>query len=123
MGLILFLIVNLDGCHSDVTTIPPHSNRTELNVTIIWEEAELGSDIQVPCPCGNESTSTEVDLVASRSCRGDFRHGAMWKEPNVMACNISDLAREICRLTEVSCTHIYSSTCLEPWHNTFLVLQ
>ena len=74
---------------------------TDLNVTITWNEIELGSDIQVHCPCGNGNASMEFNLMATRTCQGNFKDGAMWKEPNVSSCNISDFAREICRLTEV----------------------
>ncbi|XP_019864466.1 PREDICTED: uncharacterized protein LOC109593811 [Amphimedon queenslandica] len=93
-------IERFDGCMPDTTIIPPHTNVTDLNVTITWNETELGSDVQVHCPCGNGNASMEFNLTATRTCQGNFKDGAMWKEPNVSSCNISDFAREICRLTE-----------------------
>ena len=54
------------------------------------------------CPCGNNSSEGGGILQATRYCGGDFISGAMWTEPNVAACNFSDLTREICDLRNVS---------------------
>lgn len=62
----------------------------------------------VPCPCGDVSDDTS--LVATRYCTGDFTNGGNWEKPVDNRCNFSDLAREICRLTEVG--KEYTHACL-----------
>ena len=58
------------------------------------------------CPCGNKSSEGGGGILqATRYCGGDFTSGAMWVEPNVAACNFSDLTREICGLRNV-CQYI-----------------
>ena len=54
------------------------------------------------CPCGNKNLEGGRTLQVTRYCGGDFISGAMWAEPNVAACNFSDLTREICDLRNVS---------------------
>lgn len=91
-----------DGCSPDVTIIPPHTNKTELNVTIKWPETDLGSEARVRCPCGDNGVISTDNLFATRSCQGDYKTGGNWAEPIVAPCNFSDFAREICELTSVS---------------------
>lgn len=82
-----------------MSLIPPHTNRTNISVTIEWPESNLGDDVRVRCPCGDQNASS---LMATRSCRGNFNNGGLWEEAYVVPCNFSDFAREICELTEVS---------------------
>ena len=56
----------------------------------------------VDCPCGANGTSGGGKLQATRYCGGDFTNGAVWDTPDVMRCNLSDLARTICHLRDVS---------------------
>ena len=106
-GMIIFSIMfifffNLqDGCPPAKTTIPSHSGRQDLTITIYWPESNIGEQAIVNCPCGNSEEEGEGLLQASRYCRGDFTSRAKWSEENVAACNFSDLAREICRLKSV----------------------
>ena len=58
------------------------------------------------CPCGYKSSEGGGILQATRYCGGDFISGALWTEPNVAACNFSDLTHKICDLRNVS--HSYS---------------
>ena len=66
----------------------------------MWPETNIDELAEVDCPCGNV-TSVGESLRATRYCGGDFTHGSQWRNPNVAACNFSDLAREICQLAEV----------------------
>ena len=84
--------------------IPSHSGRQDLNITIFWPETNIGVQVIKSCPCGNKSSEERGILQATRYCGGDFTSGGMWTEPNVAACNFSDLTREICGLRNVSHT-------------------
>ena len=88
-----------DGCHSNFTIIPSHSGTERLNIVITWPETNIGGLAIVNCPCGN--LSKEGQLIAIRYCGGDFTDGAVWGIPDVVQCNFSDLAREICQLKNV----------------------
>ena len=90
-----------DGCPSTKTVIPSSSGRQDLNITLFWPEANIGRQAVVNCPCGNGSSNNGL-LQATRYCEGNFTNGAKWTEANIAACNFSDLAREICRLKNVS---------------------
>lgn len=100
-----------DGCRSTSTVIPPHTSTTNISITIVWLENNLGQDVTVACPCGG---GTLPGLAATRTCTGDFISGAIWSPENVAACNFSDLAREICELKDVSWKQLshYSYNCL-----------
>ena len=54
------------------------------------------------CPCGYNNLEGRGIFEATRYCGGDFTSGSIWTEPNVAACNFSDLTREICDLSNVS---------------------
>ena len=88
-----------DGCHVDYTIIPSHSRRPDLNLTIEWPETNIGGVAVVNCPCGNGRS--EGQLQARRYCGGDFTNGGIWSTADVVRCNFSDLAREICNLANV----------------------
>ena len=89
-----------DGCRSNITDISSHSGNPNLTISIKWPETNIGELAEVDCPCGNIS-SQKGSLIATRYCGGDFSNGGQWENPNVAACNFSDLAREICQLAEV----------------------
>ena len=89
-----------DGCRSNITDISSHSGNPNLTISIKWPETNIGERAKVDCPCGNIS-SQKGSLIATRYCGGDFSNGGQWENPNVAACNFSDLAREICQLAEV----------------------
>ena len=84
--------------------IPSHSGRQDLNIAILWPETNIGVQVIRSCPCGNQSSEGGGILTATRYCGGDFINGALWSGANAMACNFSDLTREICGLINV-CKH------------------
>ena len=90
-----------DGCPSSKTVILSSSGRKHLNITLSWPETNIGGQALVNCPCGNGTLDNGL-LQATRYCGGNFTNGAKWTEANIAACNFSDLAREICRLKNVS---------------------
>lgn len=88
-----------DGCPSEQTVIYSYqSDRSELNISLVWNETNIGELAKVNCPCGVESSGAGQ---ATRYCGGDFINGAKWSNAVVDSCNITDFAREICRLTKV----------------------
>ena len=99
----------IDGCRSETTNIPSHSGNPNLTIIIMWPETNIGEHAVVDCPCGN-MTSQKGNLIGTRYCGGDFTLGSQWRNPNVTSCNFSDLAREICQLTEV---YMHSLKCYE----------
>ena len=104
-----YFFIFIDGCRSDTTDIPSHSGNPNLTIVIMWPETNIGELAEVDCPCGNV-TSQKGSLIGTRYCGGDFTNGSQWRNPNVASCNFSDLAREICQLTEVC---MYSFNCYE----------
>ena len=97
-----FCSYSIDGCLSNSTTIPSPSGDPDLSLTVNWPETNIGVLAIVDCPCGANGTSGGGALQATRYCGGDFTDGAMWLTPDVVKCNFSDLARRICRLSDVS---------------------
>ena len=93
-------LLSLDGCTVEPTIIPPYSNESNLTITLIWPETNIGRHALVNCPCGSE-TSGDKGLNAIRFCGGNFVDGAQWLEANVGPCNFSSLARQICQLFNV----------------------
>ena len=90
----------------DYTVIPSHSGRPDLNMTIEWPETSVGALAIVNCPCGNGTS--EGGLRATRYCGGDPNTGGIWSTADVVRCNFSDLAREICQLRNVcTCNQSY----------------
>lgn len=85
-----------------MTVIPSQSGDSNLDIFINWPETNIGSTAYVNCPCGNVNIETGQELVASRVCGGDFTNGAKWQEPFIAPCDFSDLARNICRIANVS---------------------
>ena len=98
----LYVNGELYNCTSTETVILSSSGRQDLNITLVWPETIIGRQVIVNCPCGNGSLDTGL-LQATRYCGGNFTNGAKWAEANIAACNLSDLAREICMLKNVSC--------------------
>lgn len=94
------LFHTLDGCTPE-STIIPFPNRTDLNITLMWPESNLGETPVISCPCSNLSLGDGQLHNASRRCGGDFRVGASWEEPKDSACNFTETARELCRIIEV----------------------
>lgn len=87
-----------------MTILPSHSGKRDLDIIMHWPETSIGVMAVVDCPCGNINTSVGGGkLQAFRYCGGDFTSGGVWKNPEVMQCNFSDLARSICNLQNVSC--------------------
>ena len=100
---VMFLLFS-DGCLASETVIPSSNNDESLSIIIEWPETNIGETAIVSCPCGNMSSGD--GLMATRYCGGNFEEGAVWEEnPNVTACNFSQYARQVCKLSEVSfCT-------------------
>ena len=88
-----------DGCPSNITEIPSPSGNPNLTLKIVWPETNIGVLAVADCPCGSNGSS---GLQATHYCGGDFNNGASWMKLDVIKCNFSDLARKICRLSEVS---------------------
>ena len=88
-----------DGCPTSSTTV---SSNFGDPIIIKWPETNIGEIAVVNCPCGSNDMSAGGTLKASRSCGGDFTNGALWQAPSVMKCKLSDLARMICQLKDVS---------------------
>lgn len=89
----------VDGCERNVTYIESDSNRPDLRIALNWTETNLGEVAFVNCPCGGNLTTSS--LQASRSCAGSFEEGAYWNTPYDDPCDFSDLAREVCLLSDV----------------------
>ncbi|XP_019850052.1 PREDICTED: hemicentin-1-like isoform X1 [Amphimedon queenslandica] len=94
-------VSRFDGCLSNSTIIPSPSGDPSLSLTVNWPETNIGVLSVVDCPCGSNGTSGGGSLKATRYCGGDFTDGAMWLGPDVKRCNFSDLARRICRLSDL----------------------
>jgi len=90
-----------DGCVAETTSIPPRS-ADGLTIDLMWPEADLGENVTLPCPCGNLSEGA-LNRFAYRICGGDFFTGAAWNDPVDDLCDISDVARSLCRIADVSC--------------------
>ena len=88
-----------DGCLANYTIIPSHSGRPDLELVIEWPETNIGVVAVVGCPCGNGRS--EGQLQARRYCGGNPNFGGIWSTADVVRCNFSDLAREICNLANV----------------------
>ena len=97
--LLYIMYIDSDGCPSTNTTIPSQSRDPQLEIVINWPETDIGQTASVDCPCGSLSSANR--LTAIRYCGGDFILGGNWTEANVMSCNFSDLARRLCRLSNV----------------------
>ena len=54
------------------------------------------------CPCSGLSLADGKLNTASRRCGGDFIVGASWEEPKDSACNFTEVARKLCRISEVN---------------------
>jgi len=110
----------LDACSEDVTTVLSVS-QSELNFQLQWPETPIGAVAVVQCPC----ESNTVYRAARRACGGDFISGGRWESPVDVACNFSDLSRQLCRSPDV-CTlitigHMFSGNNCKP--STFLFVQ
>jgi len=97
-----------DACPKDMTTALSVSS-SELDFQLQWPETPIGAVAVVQCPC---ETNT-VNRAARRACSGDFISGGRWESPVDVACNFSDLFRQLCQSPDV-CTlikisHMYSS--------------
>ena len=68
------------------------SARPDLNINLVWNEANIGELTKVSCPCG-----IEVSSGADR----DFTDRTKWSNATIESCNITDFVREICHLTKV----------------------
>ena len=88
-----------DGCPRNITDVLSSSGNPNLTLTIVWPETNIGVLAVVDCPCGSNGIS---GLQATHYCGGDFTNGASWLILNMTRCNFSDLARKICRLSNVS---------------------
>ena len=81
--------------------INSQSGDESLAVVINWPETNLGLTADLECPCGRLNLRS-TQLRATRYCGGDFDTGGQWENPSVVACNTSDITRQICRLSNVS---------------------
>ena len=93
-----------DGCVADVTTLPSPNNDSTLDVVLEWEEANLGDNVSLPCPCGNLSALGEINFDRSgyRRCGGNFTAGAEWEDGMVSDCDFTLTTRQLCSIAEVS---------------------
>ena len=89
----------LDGCQQNITTIRSVSGDDNLTITITWPETNLAKVAVVTCPCGTLNITSQV---ATRRCGGNFNNGAQWDTADVDPCNLTDSARRICQLSEVT---------------------
>jgi len=89
-----------DTCPKYVTTVLSFSS-SELDFQLQWPETPIGAVAVVQCPC---ETNT-VYRAARRACNGDFISGGRWESPVDVACNFSDLSRQLCQSPDV-CTLI-----------------
>ena len=97
--LLCIIYIDSDGCPPNITTIPSQSKDPDLEIVIIWPETDIGQTASVDCPCGSLSSANGLNAI--RYCGGDFILGGNWMEANVMSCNFSDLARQLCGLSNV----------------------
>lgn len=95
-----FTFTLLDGCPPE-STIVPFPNRTDLDITLMWPESNLGETPEISCPCSNLSLVDGQSHTASRRCGGNFLVGASWEDPEDSACNFTEIARQLCRILEV----------------------
>ena len=80
-----------DGCISEVTS---------FSSSIYWPETNLGSTIELDCPCGDLSLG-EGRPIGTRTCSGDFISGAIWNTPNDSVCEFQIQEQELCDITQV----------------------
>ena len=92
---------SLDGCTIESTIILPHSDESNLTITLMWPETNIGRHALVNCLCEGEISGGE-GLNATRFCGGNFVDGAQWLEADLGPCNFSSIARQICQLFNVS---------------------
>ena len=87
------------GCETDQTLIESDMDNSTRSLTLDWPETNIGVTANVPCPCG-ENISTG-NLQATRYCSGNFRDGSHWEDPNDSPCHFSDIARKLCNRYDV----------------------
>ena len=92
----LHVLFCADACPAENTTVPSQSS-SELDFLLQWPETPVGAVAEVQCPC----VGVNLHLVATRECGGNFISGGRWEQPVDAPCNYSDLARELCQLSEV----------------------
>ena len=92
-----------------MTYIESDSNRPDLRIPLNWTETNLGEVAYLKCPCGSSLTTSS--LQASRYCAGSFEEGAYWDPSDDGACDFSDLAREVCLLSDVRTNSSHNYTC------------
>lgn len=85
------------------TKVFPPLEEGGLEVTLVWQESEIGQTIVLQCPCGNLSAlgGGTINRKASRTCGGSFIEGAIWEPPMDMACNFSSVTRQLCQVANV----------------------
>ena len=93
------IIIYLDGCQPNTTLISSVSGDGNLTITITWPETNLAEVAVVTCLCGTLNITAQV---ATRHCGGNFINGAQWDTADVDPCNLSENARRICQLSEVT---------------------
>ena len=93
-------IPHIDGCHKSQTQIESDLGDPRLLITLTWPETDLGETSKITCLCGTSVSPTISQ--ATRYCAGNFQDGAHWEDPHDSPCDLSDLARELCLLSNVS---------------------
>ena len=96
----MYIHIHVDGCPAEETLCGNIGG-------VYWPETEIGGESRQPCPCGVSSTTFEdLDLVATRECRGDFETGAKWSSPECSNCNLTGVTRTLCELVNVRQVYI-----------------
>ena len=90
----------LDLCPPESTVLPSPNGDRELDIILLWNEAQIGESLTIDCPCNLTLGSTV--LRATRTCGGNFQTGARWDNPMDSNCDFSVIARRLCRLANVS---------------------
>ena len=93
------LLFVTDACISEETVIPS-SVDGGLDIILQWPETAIGQTVTLECPCANVSLGIQNN--ATRYCGGDFDTGGMWSSPEQDACNLTEIARTLCLIVDVS---------------------
>ena len=64
------------------------------NVTMSWNESEIGVAHQQPCPCAE---LLSFNSTSSRMCGGDDTRGAQWEPVGLVDCGLTNIGLSLCQ--------------------------
>ena len=74
------------------------------NVGLIkWPETDIYSTAEQSCPCGiSADLLSDLNLIATRTCGGNYLEGGKWSDPLCELCNFKGTTKSLCGLANVS---------------------